>query len=123
MIDNDIRITFNLSRLTIDLPDTETDLQSLERLAESLNESIGDWLALEREQQRTCPKCDINHRFYERHDLERCPYCHRKIMTAKPLPETKPFKIKILRKRMQSSGDQKNVAIMQPGSRGDHALN
>jgi hypothetical protein len=72
-------ITININRITIDLGDTETDLQSLQRLIDELNDSIGNWLDFERRQQRTCRICKIHYRTTEQHDLDHCPYCNNVI--------------------------------------------
>ncbi|HLA29297.1 MAG TPA: hypothetical protein VJZ49_15530 [Syntrophales bacterium] len=74
------RITILKNSLTLKIDDTKSDLQALERLADQLSESIGCWLTIERDTQSCCPRCDVKHRLYERHDLERCPYCHKKIV-------------------------------------------
>ena len=115
--DHDITISYKLSAITINIPETETDLQALERLAASLNESIGDWLTAERDQQRHCPRCDVNHRLYERHDLERCPYCNGKIMVAKP--QEPKFKPKTIKRGLQSKRERTQSNYISPS---DQAL-
>ena len=69
-------VTINADHLSIKIPDMETDIESLQRLINDLNESIGNWLDFERAQQRTCAACQVHFRSFEQHDYDLCPYCN-----------------------------------------------
>ena len=76
-------VTINADHLTIRIPDMETDIESLQRLINDLNESIGNWLDFERAQQRTCNVCQVHFRSSEQHDFDFCPFCNHLYSQAK----------------------------------------